>query len=302
MIKIGELMKSLAQIHHAMLVNQIDKIVKPNLKVEEGFKGVQDVQKLFTTKQDEHDSLQNFIDSLPENDPKRQSAIDKIAELQPAKDEAYANALDALNSMVQQKNTVFLTSICQLLVNFHYAAEETLTTTANKKERFEKLMTKKEKKGDRSEKSEKKQEKVQEKVPEKVQEPPRVSRPKPPPLDSNAPKTSNPRPPTTKPPTDSTEELISKPSVDFSKKPVKSSEEEKVSEVGKLSQKINPMMFNPMMLQKKEVVETKVEIVQTKIEEVVEPTRTLEKTNSRQKMMHRMSIITDPLLYEETKK
>jgi hypothetical protein len=301
MIKIGELMKSLAQIHHAMLVNQIDKIVKPNLKVEEGFKGVQDVQKLFTTKQDEHDSLQNFIDTLPENDPKRQAAIEKLAELQPAKDEAYTIALDALNSMVQQKNTVFLTSICQLLVNFHYAAEETLTTTANKKERFEKLMTKKEKK----DRGEKKQEKAPEKVQEKVQEPPRVSRPKPPPLDSNAPKTSNPRPPPTKPPTDSNESVSKNipPSVDFSKKPVKSPDEEKTSEVGKLSQKINPMMFNPMMLQKKvEVVQTKVEVVETKVEEVVEPTRTLEKTNSRQKMMHRMSIITDPLLYEETKK
>eukprot|EP01080_Neovahlkampfia_damariscottae_P004871 gene4871-8465_t len=195
MIKMGEMMKTLAQIQHAMLVNQIDKIVKPNLKIEESFKGISQVQKNFLAKQDEIDAQENYIETLPENDPRRGFALEKLEELKAVRDQHYEQACDALDSIVNEKETGFLSSVCQLILNFHSFGEETISATEKKKERFQKLMKKKPSGGDK-----KKTEKKQEIVPVERKSKAKPPTSEPPLKNENDERKSNAKPPSSKPP------------------------------------------------------------------------------------------------------
>jgi HPt (histidine-containing phosphotransfer) domain-containing protein len=64
MLKTGEAIKSLSIIQHAMLVNHIDKVVKPLQKLEVRIKQAKDLDSAYSTKHHEYDSCINRLETM----------------------------------------------------------------------------------------------------------------------------------------------------------------------------------------------------------------------------------------------
>ncbi|KAL9650058.1 hypothetical protein ABK040_003176 [Willaertia magna] len=150
LLKIGEGLKSLATIHHSMLVNIVEKFIQPNMEYKKEIKHSNQTHKKYENKRLEYDAqceTVNKLKSKEKSDPQKiQQEEEKLTTLDNEKDEHFEESLeDTLNVLLKRK-TKHLNQLNELLLSFHHYFAEGYTLTHDLKEPLEKLQEKANKK------------------------------------------------------------------------------------------------------------------------------------------------------------
>ena len=150
-MKIGEGLKSLATIHHAMLVNIVEKFIQPATEFKKEVKDSEVSHKKYDKKRLEFDAQVDLVNSLKQKgekvDPQKvQTEEEKQTQFDNEKDEAFEETLEETCDVLVKRQTKHLAQLNELLLSFHHFFAEGYTLTHDLKEPLEKLMEKSNKK------------------------------------------------------------------------------------------------------------------------------------------------------------
>lgn len=151
LMKIGEGLKSLATIHHAMLVNIVEKFIQPATEFKKDVKDSEQSHKKYDKKRIEFDAQVDLVNNLKNKgdkaDPQKiQTEEEKQTQLDNEKDEAFEEALEETCDVLVKRQTKHLAQLNELLMSFHHFFAEGYTLTHDLKEPLEKLLEKSNKK------------------------------------------------------------------------------------------------------------------------------------------------------------
>ena len=150
-MKIGEGLKSLSTIHHAMLVNVVEKFIQPATEFKKEVKESSQSHKKYDKKRLEFDAQVDNVNGLKQKgdkvEPQKiQTEEEKQTTLENEKDEAFEEALEEACDVLVKRQTKHLAQLNELLMSFHHFFAEGYTLTHDLKEPLEKLLERSNKK------------------------------------------------------------------------------------------------------------------------------------------------------------
>jgi amphiphysin len=151
MIKIGEAIKSLSTIQHAMLINIVEKYIQPSMQYNKEFDAGSKLHTKYNNKRLEYNAQNNVVDSMnqkkeaskdPNYPQKIQEAEDKLKKLEEEREELFAETYESSVEELVKRDTKHLSDMCDLLFSFHHFFAEGYTLTHDLQPYLEKLKEK----------------------------------------------------------------------------------------------------------------------------------------------------------------
>jgi hypothetical protein len=145
MLKVGESVKSLSTIHHAMLVNLVEKYIQPSMKFQTSMKSVQTAHKKYCKKRLDTDGQVIYCKQMSMKDPakldqeKLRLEREKLKAMEQERDDAFDESVEAHVDLFVKKRTTHVTDFCEIIQSFHHFYAEGYTLTHNMLEYMEKM-------------------------------------------------------------------------------------------------------------------------------------------------------------------
>jgi hypothetical protein len=148
MLKVGELLKSLGTIHHAMAINLVEKYIQPSMKFQASMKSVDVSHKKYQKKRLETDAQVNFCRALSAKDPAKvdqdrlRNEKEKLKQMESERDEAFDESCEGHVDLLVKRRTVHMNEFCEIVNSFHHFYAEGYTLTHNMMEYLETMKAK----------------------------------------------------------------------------------------------------------------------------------------------------------------
>lgn len=151
MIKIGEAIKSLSTIQHAMLINIVEKYIQPSMQYNKEFDAGSKLHTKYNNKRLEYNAQNNVVDTMnqkkeaskdPNYPQKIQEAEDKLKKLEEEREELFTETYESSVEELVKRDTKHLSDMCDLLFSFHHFFAEGYTLTHDLQPYLEKLKEK----------------------------------------------------------------------------------------------------------------------------------------------------------------